>query len=211
MLRCWIGWNEIWGCHFRQILRVWMQLNLGALCQLSTASHAWTCSLCREPFSTETKTAPSCLCSILPQKQVEDTNSHRNPGPFYLGKQGSVPLGVNVWLLPNHGLPSTSLMLEITWVFGVLGEPGEGMVSACWLLYQHFSDSKMLLLGTASHTSLSFPQGQKVHWSVQNVFLIFIIVVPRAGLMRQESSRLIWRNLSNKHFSIREWNQCGSL
>lgn len=80
------------------------------------------------------------------------------------------------------------LRWNITWVFGVLGEPGKGMVSACRLLYQHFSDSKVLLLGTASRASLSFPQGQRVCWSVQNVFLIFIIVVPRAGLMRQERS-----------------------
>lgn len=51
-----------------------------------------------------------------------------------------------------------------------------------------FSDSKVLLLGRASHASLNFPQGQGVHWSMHNVSLIFITVVPRGGPLRQESS-----------------------
>lgn len=123
--------------------------------------------------------------SYCPERKVEDSSSHRNPIPFCLGKQGSTPLGVNIWLLPNHGLQSS---WKITWVFGILERLGREWFQHDDSCVSFFSDSEVLLLGRASRASLSFPQGQGVHWSMQNVFLIFITVVPRAGQVRQESS-----------------------
>lgn len=122
------------------------------------------------------------------------------PVPLACGQQGNILLYVNGTsdCCPAIDYHLYHLCWKTTWGWGSRG-------------FSIIDCSTSTLLAVACSARHSQPVPLPFHWSVRNGFLICVVMLPSAGLVRQKSSWLTRGNLSKKYFSIWEWNHCGSL